>query len=235
MTRALSPGAPAGTGTPPAELEPTGAHGFSAGGGGRDAANEFVYCKNAANTHGDPFPLPALLRRPVSRSGTSRPLIRRMRRREAVDELAADAASALNALHGAQAGRPLRCAGAAPTSNQSPLTPPQTSVVARLRRCARKYLPPPPAANTRDGALKELLKCNDFYQVGEESTRVPMDLGKLKVLKGEMVPHDVVPLVGPEARPYVQDPDRFIVRTKAEEAINPRHVPQLPPTNDLLN
>ena len=61
--------------------------------------NSPTYCKNA-------FPLPALLRRPASRSGTSRPLVCRMRRREAVDELAADAANALNALHAAQAGRP---------------------------------------------------------------------------------------------------------------------------------
>ena len=61
--------------------------------------------------------------------------------------------------------------------------------------CPCNYLPPPPAASFRDGALKCSLRieCHDVYQKREGTSCAPMEVGKPQTMIGDTVPHDVVP------------------------------------------
>ena len=52
--------------------------------------------------------------------------------------------------------------------------------------------------------------------MNDDSTRVALDFNHLKVLRGETRPLDLRQLVGPEAIPFLESPDRYIIKSQDE-------------------
>lgn len=121
-------------------------------------------------------------------------------------------AESLNALAGARGGGgllpvPLRRLppGACPT-------PFQQSMLGNIARLAKEFLPALEEANEfPDGALQEVLRCRDLYDLGETTTVAPYDPSKLKVLRGGTVPRDAKSLVGSAARRFLEHADDLVV------------------------
>ena len=86
---------------------------------------------------------------------------------------------ALNALSMASAGAPL--SKGEPLHNRSPNLL-QQQVKQSLCRCVRLH-GEPPDQKRRAGALQELLKCTDVYNLDRESTRRPYDAALVRVVK----------------------------------------------------
>ena len=62
----------------------------------------------------------------------------------------------------------------------------------------------------------ELLKSKDLYTVDEHCTAEAYDADRLRVLKGDLIPKPAVNLVGDDAKCYLLEPDRYIVKGPEE-------------------
>ena len=66
------------------------------------------------------------------------------------------------------------------------------------------------------GALCELLKTKDVYDVMHPTTQLPYDRAKLRVVRGGLAPKPAADLVGPTAAEFLRDPGRHIIKSDAE-------------------
>jgi len=82
------------------------------------------------------------------------------------------------------------------------------------------------------GALCELLKTNSLYDTETFCARVPMDLSKIKVLRGQTSPIAIESVIGPDAMPFVSEPRKFIPRSQSEINRHSQHHPPPIPYND---
>ena len=71
-------------------------------------------------------------------------------------------------------------------------------------------MPPDERDLFAEGALANLLKCRDVYDAEAASPIVPYDAQKLRVLRGETVPKDVLGLVDGEAAEFLRHPERMV-------------------------
>jgi len=143
----------------------------------------------------------------------SRAAHRRLRRREQVDRVQAEAVCALNALAAATAGNPLRAAPG--RSHQKGISRVQKDVLQNVRDCAVTYAKVISETPVK-GALCELLKTSSVYDNDMFCNRVPLDISKIKVLRGETKPIPIASVIGPDARHFVTNPMKFIPRSAAE-------------------
>eukprot|EP00959_Pyramimonas_sp_CCMP1952_P300887 6294703-Pyramimonas_sp.AAC.1 len=70
------------------------------------------------------------------------------------------------------------------------------------------------------------MKCKDMHKFGDVTTRVPMALEHLKIMKGDATPEDALSLVGNHAHELLRDPGRFIERPPDQD--DSRGVPPRP-------
>ena len=68
------------------------------------------------------------------------------------------------------------------------------------------------------GALRELLKSNDVYNLDRESTRRPYRADKVRVVRDGVVPRPVVALLPEEAARVLMDPWKYSVKDDPELA-----------------
>ena len=82
------------------------------------------------------------------------------------------------------------------------------------------------------GALCELLKTNSLYDTETFCARVPMDLSRIKVFRGQTSPIAIESVIGPDAMPFVSEPRKFIPRSQSEINRHSQHHPPPIPYND---
>ena len=163
--------------------------------------------------HGFPFPL-SLLEPPAAGMGdrsVPRYLARRLRRAARLDGLLSEAAGSLNALAAARAGG--RLDPQPPRRAPLSATPSTTrACVSHLAHSIGRHLPAPAEeAICPDGALCELLRTPDLYAVGTAGP-APYVADRLRVTRGELRPQDARLLVGEDARVFLDDPLKYIIR-----------------------
>ena len=161
--------------------------------------------------HGAPFPL-VLRASADDRRGAPRYLARRHRRHAAAEELVAGGVAALNALVTARGNGLLVLEEPRRVQSEDQLSVSQDAVLRNLGRAASACLPVPCEREMfEDGALCELLRAKDVYDLGQDTSVAPYDKDKLAVLRGATRPLDAKHLVGEKARQYLEYPDRLIV------------------------
>ena len=109
----------------------------------------------------------------------------------------------------------------------------QESMLCNVGRAARDYLPmAKPDVEFPEGALAEVLRIKNVYDLDDDSPAAHYDPDKLKVLKGNTRPRDAKPLVGPEARRFLEFADELIALgddelREASDPIQPHWDPTL--------
>ena len=164
------------------------------------------------NPHGDLLPLPVQRR---SGSRPSRGTARRRRRHFGLDRHIDEACTAINALNAARAGRPLdlRCR---PPDGPA-LAPNHKRTRQHLGRTIRAHGPPPPPRE-QAGALRELLKSRDVYDLDRDTTRRPFNFDKVRVVRDGVNPIPLESVCGPHALPAAISPYELILKSDAEVA-----------------
>ena len=134
------------------------------------------------NPHGDLHPL-LVQRRSGSRP--SRGTARCRRRHFGFDRHVDEACAAVNALNSARAGRPLdlRCW---PPDGPA-LAPNHMRARQHMGRTIRAHGPPPPLKQ-QAGALRELLKSRDVYDLDRDTTRRPFNFDQVRVVRDGVNP-----------------------------------------------
>ena len=153
--------------------------------------------------HGDLLPLPVSQRSVTPVLGTARSSRRKVGLERHIDE----ASRAVNALGRARAGRPLD-----PETRPPPTGPPtlaQTNVRRDFGRRIRA-LGAPPDKSIQTEALRDLLKSRSRYDTEQNTAVAPYDEKLVNVMKAAVEAQPLVPLVGPDARPFLEDPHRYI-------------------------
>ncbi|CAK0811644.1 unnamed protein product [Prorocentrum cordatum] len=123
--------------------------------------------------------------------------------------LVSDAVAALNGLASARIGRPLQVRRSRPAERE--VTSAQQSILDRVAERVDDQFPAPPDASF-SSALPDLLKCADMYLTSESSSRVPIQLERLKILQNSTMPKEALDVVGADARKLLADPWRYIER-----------------------
>ncbi|CAK0838390.1 unnamed protein product [Prorocentrum cordatum] len=123
--------------------------------------------------------------------------------------LVSDAVAALNGLASARIGRPLQARRSRPAERE--VTSAQQSILDRVAERVDDQFPAPPDASF-SSALPDLLKCADMYLTSESSSRVPIQLERLKILQNSTTPKEALDVVGADARKLLADPWRYIER-----------------------
>ncbi|CAK0822447.1 unnamed protein product, partial [Prorocentrum cordatum] len=123
--------------------------------------------------------------------------------------LVSDAVAALNGLASARIGRPLQARRSRPAERE--VTSAQQSILDRVAERVDDQFPAPPDASF-SSALPDLLKCADMYLTSESSSRVPIQLERLKILQNSTMPKEALDVVGADARKLLADPWRYIER-----------------------
>ena len=164
--------------------------------------------------HGGPFPLPPPEIMPIRAAyALARYLRRTLGRKRAQQRLIRESVIALNSISNS-ACRVLRDEpGSVSNSSASPLLPTcsQSSVFRRVRD---KVISagPPPVELSEQGALTELLHCQDLYALQPQNL-VDYDLDKLRVTKGDVLPKDVVNLESTSFAEVLQHPGSSMHRS----------------------
>ena len=128
-----------------------------------------------------------------------------------------EALSALNGLAGAVAGTDLRPGS---VSEKVRLSRAQESAYRRLRRRISRYADADVDLQPR-GALQELLKTGNIYDTDAPKTTAPYDAEKLRVLKGDIEPRDIVDVAPPEIGEMFRNSRDFIERSDLELSEEP--------------
>ena len=98
-----------------------------------------------------------------------------------------------------------------------PLSAAQSSALDNIGRAVKACLPAPSCSELYpDGALCELLRSRDIYDVQQSLTVTPYDAEKLKVLRGGTRPRGAKALVGERAREYLEHATALIERPAAD-------------------
>ncbi|CAK0829145.1 unnamed protein product, partial [Prorocentrum cordatum] len=141
--------------------------------------------------------------------------------------LVSDAVAALNGLASARIGRPLQARRSRPAERE--VTSAQQSILDRVVERVDDQFPAPPDASF-SSALPDLLKCADMYLTSESSSRVPIQLERLKILQNSTMPKEALDVVGADARKLLTDPWRYIERRAGDvEADGPPPRPYTDP------
>ena len=179
-----------------------------------------------------PFPLPL---RPELRDDEVLPryLAQRRRRRRESEVLVANAVESLNALAACRGDGRLRPEAPSRIGPNGDAAACQESMLCNVGRAARDYLPmAKPDVEFPEGALAEVLRTKNVYDLDDDSPAAHYDPDKLKVLKGNTRPRDAKPLVGPEARRFLEFADELIALgddelREASDPIQPHWDPTL--------
>ncbi|CAK0862617.1 unnamed protein product, partial [Prorocentrum cordatum] len=123
--------------------------------------------------------------------------------------LAADAATALNSMSASRVGRPLQLRRPRPTKQV--VASAQQSILDRVAGRVDDQRPPPPEEDLSN-ALPEPLKCTDMRPTSDATSRVPIQLERLKILKNDTAPKEVLGVAGADAHRLRADPWRRIER-----------------------
>ena len=84
---------------------------------------------------------------------------------------------------------------------------------------ALDQLGPLPGPQDRKTAFQEVLKCTDSYNYEQPSTRRPYDESLVRVVReGSVDPKRLQDVAGPEARPMIENPELFILKTDKQLA-----------------
>ena len=86
-----------------------------------------------------------------------------------------------------------------------------------MGRTIRAYGPPPPPRE-QAGALRELLKSRDVYDLDRDTTRRPFNFEKVCVVRDGVNPIPLESVCGPHALPTVLNPYAHILKSDAEIA-----------------
>ena len=144
-------------------------------------------------------------------------LIQRRRRRDASEALVAAAVESVNALAASRGNGRLLPEAPSRTGPAGAATACQESMLRNIGRAVRDYLPMPrPSDEFPEGALQEILRTKNVYDLEDVSHNATYDPDKLKVLKGATVPRDAKALVGPDARRFLEHADDLIVLDSAD-------------------
>lgn len=170
------------------------------------------------------YPFPLVLRPPHEEDRRCLPRYQAQRRArgDVVEDLLSEAIVSLNAMESSRAGTRLPLAAATRAATSSEVGPSRDAVLNRLGRAAARHLPRPRKhLLCPDGALCELLKTKDVYDVMHPTTQLPYDRTKLRVVRGGLAPKPAADLVDPSAAEFLRDPGRHIIKPDAELDTSP--------------
>ena len=125
-----------------------------------------------------------------------------------------DACEAVRAMGASRAGQGMRWKPWSPDQQPVPF---DKEARARFGKEIRELGRPPEISPA--GALRELLKSTDVYNLDRESTRRPYCADKVRVVRDGVVPRPLVALLSEEAGAALRDPWRFIVKSDAEMSL----------------
>ena len=152
------------------------------------------------------------------------------RKRNGLGRAADGVSRALNSLSAASAGAPLSMGE--PLHHRSP-NQLQQQVWQSICRCVR-LRGEPPDRRCRAGALQELLKCTDVYNLDRESTRRPYDVALVRVVKEGITTVPLTQMLSGHALDVARAPYAWIPKDDGEIADTPEEAFVLPYTDPAL-